>query len=98
MLLLIYCWQRKEYLKTGHDEGQHDYIRAKIRELARELELCQISKIDYLFTNLEYFMIRGTSLRDTDATAVTEQFVAQAPRGQAECVKDAHDKNTHKEL
>ena len=28
-------------------------------------------------------------------TAVTEQFVAQAPKGQAECVKDAHGKNHH---
>ena len=28
-------------------------------------------------------------------TAVIEQFVAQAPKGQAECVKDAHGKNHH---
>ena len=43
-------------------------------------------------------MIRATLLRDTDTTAVTEQFVAQAQKGQAECVKDAQCKNTHKEL
>ena len=52
------------------------------RPLTREKQL----KVD----GLDYMRSEAHRYDKNDMTAVTEQFVAQAPKGQVECVKDAH--------
>ena len=43
---LILDLARKEYLKVGHNTEQHEYIRAKVREMGRLLvELRKISGV-----------------------------------------------------